>query len=78
MVGLRGVGIVVAGGQDVGQGPLAGFLGGVGSFGSVEEVSFPAEQFLDLVEEEELFFLSEGPFCQTWLESWGGGNQGGS
>ena len=72
MVGLRGVGIVVAGGQDVGQG------GGVGSFGSVEEVSFPAKQFLDLVEEEELFFLSEGPFCQTWLESWGGGNQGGS
>ena len=53
MVGLRGVGIVVAGDQDVGQG------GGVGSFGSVEEVSFPAEQFLDLVEEEELFFLPD-------------------
>ena len=35
-------------------------MGSVGSFGSFEEVSFPAKPFIDLVEEEELFFFVGG------------------
>ena len=35
-------------------------MGGVGSFGSFEEVPFPAKPFIDLVEEEELFLFVGG------------------
>ena len=55
-------------------GPLAGFLGGVGSFGSFEEVSFPAKPFIDLVEEEELFFFVGGSLVPDVVGILGGGD----